>query len=82
MTREEVASKVKATIADILNIEPSSITESSTFESLGVDSLDMMQIIMKFEEVFTIEKIDDAEAAAMKTVGDAVNKLCVLLKVA
>lgn len=81
MTREEVASKAKATIADILNIEPSTITDNSTFESLGVDSLDMMQIIMKFEEVFAIEKIDDEEAAAMKTVGDAINKLCALLKV-
>lgn len=75
MTREEISTKASKAIADILNVEPSTITEDATFEQLGVDSLDMMQIIMRFEETFSIDKIEDEQAAEMKNVGDAIDAL-------
>jgi acyl carrier protein len=75
MTHEEIYTKASQAIANVLNIEPSTITKDSSFEQLGVDSLDMIQIIMRFEETFSIDKIEDEQAAQMKTVGDAVNAL-------
>ena len=73
MEQADTLSKVTEAVADVLGVEKQTITPSSTFEQLGVDSLDMIQIIMKFEETFTIEKITDEQAAQIKTVQDAVN---------
>lgn len=63
--------KLKSIIADVLNVDTSNITESTTFvDDLGADSLDVFQIIMGIEEVFDIE-IDNEAAEKIVTVGDA-----------
>lgn len=61
--------KVKKIIADQLNIDEEILTTETSFEELGVDSLDLFQIVIEIEEEFNIE-IEDAES--IKTVGDAV----------
>ncbi|WP_027625467.1 acyl carrier protein [Clostridium lundense] len=61
--------KIKRIIADQLNIEEEILTSETSFEELGVDSLDLFQIVIEIEEEFDIE-IEDAES--IKTVGDAV----------
>ena len=55
--------KLKDIIAEVLNVDPSEITEDTTFvDDLGADSLDVFQIIMGIEEEFDIEiDTEDAE---------------------
>jgi acyl carrier protein len=66
--------KVVDIISEVLTIDKSSITMASTFESLGADSLDMLEIIMKIEEVFGIE-IPDDESARITSIAQAVEKI-------
>ena len=66
--------KLKAIIADVLNLDENDIHMDSTFvDDLGADSLDIFQIIMGIEETFDIE-IDNEDAEKIVTVGDAVEQ--------
>jgi acyl carrier protein len=71
---KETSAKVIGIVAEILNTDSATIKADSTFESLGADSLDMLEIIMKLEEAFGIE-ISDDQAAQIKTVGEAVDNI-------
>lgn len=67
--------KIKAIIAEILNIDADSITEDTTFvDDLGADSLDIFQIIMGIEEEYDIE-LDNESVEQIQTVGDAVEAI-------
>ena len=67
--------KLKAIIADVLNLDENDIHMDSTFvDDLGADSLDIFQIIMGIEEEFDIE-IDNEDAEKIVTVGDAVEQI-------
>jgi acyl carrier protein len=69
---EDVFSKVKDVIVEELNVKEDEIKMESSFtEDLGADSLDVVQLIMQFEDKFSIE-IPDEEVESIKTVGDAV----------
>ena len=46
---------VKTLLAEHLEIEESEITETTTFEDLGIDSLDTVEIMMEMEDEFGIE---------------------------
>lgn len=59
--REDTYKKVVAVIAQKLSIDPNNITEVSTFQDLGADSLDMLEIIIMLQDKFGIE-IDDETA--------------------
>ncbi|AQS59454.1 acyl carrier protein [Desulforamulus ferrireducens] len=64
--------KVKAIIVDQLGVEESDVTmEASFVDDLGADSLDIVELVMAFEEEFGLE-IPDEEAEKIRTVGDAV----------
>ena len=64
--------KIKAIIAEVLNIDADSITEDTTFvDDLGADSLDIFQIIMGIEEEYDIE-LDNESVEQIQKVGDAV----------
>ncbi len=73
-SKEDTLQKVVFTIAEKLNIQESNIKPESTFKDLGADSLDNVEIIMSFEELFGIE-IKDEDAEKIKTVQDAVNHI-------
>lgn len=47
--------KVKELLAEHLDIDTDEITEETTFEDLGVDSLDTVEIMMEMEDEFGIE---------------------------
>ena len=65
--------KVKEIIIDKLGVEDSKITMESKFiDDLGADSLDTVELIMQFEEEFSIE-IPDEEAESLLSVGQAVD---------
>ena len=53
--------KVKEVLAEHLEMDAAEITEATTFEDLGVDSLDAVEIMMEMEDEFGIE-IKPAEA--------------------
>ena len=64
--------QVKKIVVDQLGAEPDEVQMSSTFvDDLGADSLDIVELIMAFEEEFNIE-IPDEKAEKIKTVEDVV----------
>ncbi len=66
------ADKVKEIVADELSVDESIVTPQARFvEDLGADSLDVVELVMRFEEEFEIE-IPDEDAEKIATVGDAV----------
>jgi len=50
-----VFKKIADVIADHVGSDASEITEATTFEELGVDSLDIVEMVMKFEEELGVE---------------------------
>lgn len=63
--------KVKNIVAEGLGVDVAELTEETTFESLGADSLDLMDMVMSFEDEFTVE-IDTEAIGDLKTIGDVV----------
>lgn len=65
--------KIRAIIVDLLGVDEDKIALDSRFrEDLEADSLDLVELIMAFEEEFEGE-ISDEEAQKITTVGEAVN---------
>ena len=68
-------SEVKAIIIDLLEVEESKVTPEARFrEDLEADSLDLVELIMAFEDKFGGE-ISDEDAQSITTVGEAVKYL-------
>jgi len=68
----EVQDKIKQIIVDELGVDEAEVTENARFiEDLGADSLDLVELVMRFEEEFDIE-IPDEDAEKIQTVGDAI----------
>ena len=64
--------KVKEIVVDQLGVDASEVNIDSTFiDDLGADSLDIVELIMAFEEEFNVE-IPDEVAEKIKTVRNAV----------
>lgn len=63
---------VKEILAENLDIDPESITEESTFESLDIDSLDLVQLICDLEDRLDI---DFGEPEGLKNLGDVVKHI-------
>lgn len=67
-----VFEKVKAILADQLELDPADIKmESRLLEDLGADSLDVVDLVMSIEDEFSIEVTDEA-LEGMSTISDAV----------
>ena len=61
--------KIKEVLADQLDTDTDGITEETTFEELGIDSLETVEIMMELEDEFDIEIV---VADVGKTVGSLV----------
>ena len=67
-----VADKVKSIIVEQLGVDEEEVTLDASFtEDLGADSLDIVELVMAFEEEFGIE-IPDEEAEKISNVREAV----------
>ena len=68
----EVLERVRKIVIDHLDADPDKVTEKASFiDDLEADSLDIVELVMAFEEEFDIEIPDDS-AEHILTVGDAV----------
>jgi acyl carrier protein len=68
-----VAERVKQIIVEQLGVDESQVDPSASFvDDLGADSLDIVELVMAFEEAFDLD-IPDDEAEKIKTVKDAVD---------
>ncbi len=73
MTAVELMDKVKEIIVEQLGVDPDEVTlEASFVEDLGADSLDVVELVMAFEEEFDLS-IPDEDAEKIATVKDAVD---------
>ena len=69
----DIAERVKKIVIEHVGVEPSKVTDSSSFiDDLGADSLDTVELVMAFEEEFSVEIPDDA-AEKILTVQDAID---------
>jgi acyl carrier protein len=67
----ETADRVKKIVVEHLGVEQEKVTEEASFiDDLGADSLDIVELVMAFEEEFGVEIPDDA-AEKITTVKDA-----------
>ena len=68
----DIAERVKKIVVEHLGVEAAQVKEDAKFiDDLGADSLDTVELVMAFEEEFSIEIPDDA-AETIQTVGDAI----------
>ncbi len=69
----EVMEKVRGIIVDQLGVEAAQVTSEASFiDDLGADSLDIVELIMAFEEEFDLD-IPDEDAEKIASVQDAVD---------
>jgi acyl carrier protein len=79
LTREQVLEKVKAMVVDQVGCEDEEVTEESSWiEDLGADSLDVVELIMAFEDAFDVNIIDE-DAEQLTTIKAAVDHIHKLL---
>jgi acyl carrier protein len=75
MSTDEIYAKVKDIIVNMLGVDEAKVVMEARFrEELEADSLDLVELIMAFEDEFGGE-ISDDEAQQIKTVGQAVEYL-------
>ncbi|MEC8771986.1 MAG: acyl carrier protein [Pseudomonadota bacterium] len=69
----DTADRVQKIVVEHLGVEADKVTQEASFiDDLGADSLDIVELVMAFEEEFGVEIPDDA-AEKITTVGDATN---------
>jgi acyl carrier protein len=68
-----IAERVKQIIVDELGVDEAEVTPNARFiDDLGADSLDTVELVMRFEEEFNVE-IPDEDAEKITSVRDAVD---------
>ena len=73
MSDSDIPARVKKIVVEHLGVDEDKVTDGASFiDDLGADSLDMVELVMAFEEEFGCEIPDDA-AEKILTVKDAVN---------
>ena len=76
MDKQETIEKVKEIVADHFGFEIEEVEPGTNFTTdLGSDSLDVIELVVSFEEEFDIEILDD-EVEKITTVSDAID--CVI----
>ncbi|MBR3926080.1 MAG: acyl carrier protein [Akkermansia sp.] len=69
---DSIETQVKEIIVEQLGVDPEKVTSDAKFiEDLGADSLDTVELVMTFEEKFSVE-VPDEDAEKLKSVADVV----------
>ena len=77
MNRDEVLERIRAHLAEELEVDPAAIAEETRFkEDLEADSLDLVELVVELEDSYGI-RIPDEQAAKMLTVGQAADFVAV-----
>jgi acyl carrier protein len=72
MSEDKVREKVKQIIVEQLGVDEAQVDDTASFvEDLGADSLDIVELVMAFEEAFDLD-IPDEDAEKIGTVKDAI----------
>lgn len=72
MERQEIVSRVKEVVSDVLGVPIENIAEEDDFViDLGAESIQSLELVAAFEEEFEIE-MDEQEALEVQTVGDSI----------
>ncbi len=67
--------KIRQNLSEMLNIDPSDISMDTSFtDDLGIDSLDMVELVMSLEEEYGVE-FDAEDMNELKTVGEVISYL-------
>lgn len=74
MDRKTIFSKVAALVAETLEVDEGSVTESTRFDDLGADSFDLLELVTTMEDEFGLT-LDDDSLAEIASVGDAVDAI-------
>jgi len=75
MNRSEMRNLIIATLARHLNVSEQRVTEDADLcDDLGADSLDVVELVLEFEEMFKVE-IPDDDVEQINTVGNTVDYL-------
>jgi len=69
--RDDTLRNIVTIVAEKLGIDKETIKQDSTFQNLGADSIDLVEIIMRMEEQFGME-INDEDAEKMERLDDVV----------
>ncbi len=76
-SRDEILALVRDQLAEILEVEPTSIAEDATFTQLGADSLALIELVEAIEENLTARvgdfRIDDEDLEGLESVRSAVD---------
>ena len=67
--------KIAGLLAEQFGVEADSITMDTSFEDLGADSLDIVELTMAVEEEFGLENMDEDDMSGIATVADLVRYL-------
>jgi len=78
MSNEQLTERVRGIIATSQHLPPEQVKAESTFEELGIDSLDGINILFAVESEFNINIPDDA-AQSIRSVRDVVDGIAKLL---
>lgn len=71
----DVLDRVKKIVVENLDVDSDKVVEGASFiDDLGADSLDLVELVMAFEEEFNIEIPDDVQEN-IRSVGDAVSHI-------
>ncbi len=71
----DVLERVKKIVVENLDVDADKVVEGASFiDDLGADSLDLVELVMAFEEEFNIEIPDDVQES-IRSVGDAVTHI-------
>lgn len=72
MNRDEIFQAIRRHLADEMEVDPQTITESTRFrEDLDADSLDLYTLVQELEDSYGV-KVSDEQATRIRTVGQAV----------
>ncbi|ERI04056.1 acyl carrier protein [Atopobium sp. oral taxon 810] len=72
MDRSEIFDKVATLIAETLEVDADELTETTSFNDLGADSFDMLELVTAMEDEFEVT-VDEDGLGEIETIGDAMD---------